>query len=97
MYAQVIRFQDAPDDLEAGIAHVLDEVVPATDASEGADGLWLVDRESGERLSVMLFADEAAAEAMFARVAERRAAAPARVRPKPVSSARYEVYARSRA
>ena len=42
---------------------------------------------------VMLFADEATAEAMFAKVGERRAADPARGRPKPTGSHRYEVYA----
>jgi hypothetical protein len=92
MYAQVIRFDDNPEELAAGMEHVIDEVVPAADATPGVRGLWLVDRESGERLSVMLFEDEAAAQAMFALVGERRAADPDRLRPKPVSVARYEVY-----
>lgn len=94
MYAQVITFNDAPGDLDDGIAHVRDEVVPAAAATPGVQGLWLVDRETGERLSVMLFADEAAAEAMFALVGERRAADPGRNRPKPTGARRYEVYAR---
>jgi hypothetical protein len=93
MYAQVITFADSPSDLEDGIAHVLDEVVPAAAATPGVQGVWLVDRETGERLSVMLFADAAAAEAMFARVGERRAADPGRNRPKPAGARRYEVYA----
>jgi hypothetical protein len=42
---------------------------------------------------VMLFADDASAEAMFARVGEHRAADPGRNRPKPTGSRRYEVYA----
>ena len=41
MYAQVISFQDSATDL--------DEVVPAGAETPGVRGLWLVDRERGER------------------------------------------------
>ena len=58
MYAQVIRFEDSPSDLEVGISHVIDEVVPPAAATPGVEGVWLVDREAGVRLSVMLFEDE---------------------------------------
>jgi hypothetical protein len=93
MYAQVITFHDSATDLEDGISHVLDEVVPAAAGTPGVRGLWLVDRESGERLSVLVFADEATAEAMFAKVGERRTADPGRNRPKPAGARRYEIYA----
>jgi hypothetical protein len=93
MYAQIVRFQDDPQDLEDGIAHVLEEVVPAAGATPGVTGLWLVDRATGERLSVMVFEDESQAEQLFAKVGERRAADPERNRPSPVGSNKYEVYA----
>ncbi len=93
MYAQIVRFQDGPQDLDDGISHVREEVVPAAEATPGVTGLWLVDRETGERLSVMVFEDEAQAQALFAKVGERRAADPDRNRPSPVGSTKYEVYA----
>jgi hypothetical protein len=93
MYAQVTRFADSPADLEDGISHVREEVVPITQAHDGARGLWLVDRETGERLSVLIFANEDAATTLFAQVGEIRAAEPDRNRPAPVGSTRYEIYA----
>ena len=93
MYAQVTRFEDAPADLEDGIAHVVDEVVPLARGQAGVRGLWLVDRSTGERLSVMVFDDEDAATALFAEVGKIREADPERNRPSPVGSTRYEIYA----
>ena len=94
MHAMVTTFKDSEADLADGIEHVRDEVVPAAEATAGVQGIWLVDRETGERMSVMVFDSDAAAEAFFAAVGERRAADPGRNRPKPTGSRRYEVYAR---
>ena len=93
MYATVINFEDSPEDLEHGIEHVLDEVIPAMQQARGLNGLWLVDRESGRRITVMVWEDEAEVPAAMDRVAVARAANPDRVRPAPTSVGRYEVYA----
>jgi hypothetical protein len=81
VYGQVISFEDDTRDMEDGIAHVRDEVVPAAQATAGVRGVWLVDRETGTRVSVVLFDDESCAEAFFAAVGVRVAAAPDRFRP----------------
>jgi hypothetical protein len=92
VFAMVTRFEDAPRDLEDGISHVLEEVIPAVEAADGARGVWLVNHASGERLSVMVFENQQSADALLAAIAERRAADPDRNRPAPVDSVVYEVY-----
>jgi len=92
MYAQIVTFQETPEQVDAGIAHVLDDVIPALEAAPGLTGVWVANRETGKRLSIMVWESEAAASAAMAEV-QKRLAVSTHQRPKPASVERFEVYA----
>lgn len=93
MFAVVMSFDDeSSEDLAAGIEHVEDEVLPALERAPGLHGWWLVDREAGRRLTVMVWESQEQFDAGMARIGEARAKDPDRHRPAPTSVARFEIY-----
>ena len=88
-----MSFEGTPEDNEAGIEHVLDEVLPAAQGIEGLQGIWLVSEDHTRRLSVIVWPDAESRDAMFARIGAARAAVPDRLRPAPVKNEAWEVYA----
>src|SRR5262245_62461792 len=93
MCAQVMRFDgESPADTEAGIEHVRDEVVAPLQDSALVTGLWLVDRDSGSRISVLVWNSEADRDQAMQSVMAARAADPDRHRPAPTAVRQYEIY-----
>jgi hypothetical protein len=96
MFAVVIQFDgETPAELEAGMSHVKDEVIPAIAGAAGMEGWWLVDRDNGRRLGVMVFDSDEHYQAGMAAVGAARAKDPDRLRPAPSSVTRWEVYGRA--
>ena len=64
MYARSTTFHGKPENIDAGIAFVKNEVVPALDRIEGCRGLsLLVDRESGQCIATSSWGGESAMSA----------------------------------
>ena len=95
-FAVVISFEGEDADAQAaGIAHVNDEVVPVISGADGVSGLWLVDPESGRRLSVMVADSEEQFQAAMAKITAAREADPDRHRPAPASVTRFQIYGKA--
>ena len=93
MFAMVMSFDDeSQQDVNDGIEHVREEVIPAFEKSGGVKAWWLVDREAGRRVTVMVWDSEERFKAGMANVQEARAAEPDRNRPAPTSVQRFEIY-----
>jgi hypothetical protein len=93
MFATVISFEDEDADAQAaGISHVADEVLPALTQVEGIHGYWLVDRNIGRRLTILVADSQEAFDAGMAKVAAARESDPDRHRPTPTSVSRFDVY-----
>jgi hypothetical protein len=90
---QAMSFEGTPEDNEAGIAHVLDEVLPAMQAAEGVRAFWIMSPDRTRRMTFIAWPDEAARETVLAQITARREADPDRHRPSPVSVEQWEVYA----
>jgi hypothetical protein len=95
----ISEFEESGADLEEGIRHVLEEVVPSIRGAEGLRAAyWAVDRAGGTRISVLVWegADSSgtAMPAVAEAIKERRAAG-GRTNPQasPTATRRFEVIA----
>src|SRR5262245_12028828 len=93
MHAVLISFEESPEQVDRGIEHVEEEVLPVLQDATGLRGFWLVDRERGKRVSVMVWdSEEDANTAMAALAARREELGADRPRPTPSSVETFEVY-----
>ena len=93
MFAVVLTFQgENEQDLQDGIAQVQEETVPVLADSPGMQGLFLVDRANGRRVTILLCESQEKYDAAIERVAEARLKQPERRRLLPESWTTFEIY-----
>lgn len=94
MFAVVLSFEgESEEDLTAGVEHVTDEVIPALEHASGLlNAWWLVDRDTGRRMTVMVWETQEQFDAGMARIREAQAKDPDRHRSAPSAVMRLEVY-----
>jgi heme-degrading monooxygenase HmoA len=93
MFAVVMTVENETEkDLNDGITHVRDEVLPALEKAGGVRGWWLVDRAARRRLSVVVWDGEEQFQAGMAAVHAASEKDPDRSRPAPTSDQRFEIY-----
>ncbi len=93
MFAMLLSFDaESPDDISDGIEHVKDEVIPALEKAGGVTGWWLVDRDQGRRVTLMVWNSQEEYDAGMTLVQQARSANPDRHRPAPSSVGRFEIY-----
>ena len=69
MYARTTTIEANPDNIDAGIAHVRDQVIPAVTAMDGCVGMsLLVDRESGRCIATTAWESQAALDSSAPKV-----------------------------
>ena len=96
----IATFEESAEQLEEGMRHVREEVVPSIRGATGVRAAyWLVDRGAGKRLSVTVWEDpDAAAAAMPSVMASikrlREEAGRTEPQRSPDHSERFEVFAK---
>jgi hypothetical protein len=69
MFAMVMTFDgESAQETAAGVEHVQEEVLPAFEQSQGVRGWWLVDKEAGRRMTVLVCDSDDHLQAAMARV-----------------------------
>jgi len=95
----ISHFEEAGAELEEGIRHVREEVVPSIEGAEGLTAAyWAVDREGGRRVTILVWESADAAAAAMPGVIEaikarREAAGRTQPQASPTATERFEVVA----